>query len=81
MNDIVVLIRKVNEEWLYGKVGENEGMFPSNFIEIRVPLPDHNDKIVTCLYEFHPQALEDLKLVVRTIFFLVEIPVFINLIL
>nr|CAH7739176.1 unnamed protein product [Callosobruchus chinensis] len=38
VNDVIVLIRKINEEWYYGKVLDKEGMFPANFIDVQVPL-------------------------------------------
>lgn len=39
VNDVVILIRRVNVEWLYGQVEDREGIFPENFIQIMVPLP------------------------------------------
>lgn len=55
------LIRRVNKEWLYGKVYDREGIFPESFIQIKVPLPGEN-QIVTVLYEFTPQMAGDLPL-------------------
>jgi hypothetical protein len=60
-NDVVVLIRRVNKEWLYGKVCDKEGIFPESFVQIEVPLPCE-DQIVTALYEFRPQMAGDLLL-------------------
>lgn len=57
----MILIRRVNEEWLYGRVDDKEGIFPSSFIEVLVPLPD--DKYyATALYDFKPQMIGDLEL-------------------
>lgn len=61
VDDIVIILGKINEEWLYGKVGENEGMFPANFIDVRVSLL-HQRNIVTALYQFNPETADDLKL-------------------
>ncbi|KAL3290001.1 hypothetical protein HHI36_023378 [Cryptolaemus montrouzieri] len=40
VDDVVILIRRVNQEWLYGQVGDREGMFPENFINVINPLPE-----------------------------------------
>ncbi|XP_049821624.1 uncharacterized protein B0303.7 [Aethina tumida] len=65
IGDVVFLIRRINSEWLYGKIvgkdGEREGMFPANFIDIKVPLPNENNT-VTALFEFRPQMAGDLAL-------------------
>ncbi|XP_022915146.1 uncharacterized protein B0303.7 [Onthophagus taurus] len=60
-NDIVYLIKRLDKDWLYGKVGDREGMFPRSFIEIKIPLTDEED-VVTALYEFVPQMVGDLAL-------------------
>ncbi|XP_055636103.1 SH3 domain-containing protein 19 isoform X2 [Toxorhynchites rutilus septentrionalis] len=40
-NDKIYLVRRMDEEWLYGRDRRGcEGMFPTNFIEIKVPLQD-----------------------------------------
>lgn len=61
-NDIVYLLRRINSDWLYGRVADKEGMFPENFVDIQVPL-EGDEKIVIALYEFHPQMDGDLQLV------------------
>lgn len=61
MNDIVVILHRVNQEWLYGRICDKEGMFPASFIQIEVPLENEN-QIVTALYEFKPQMPGDLPL-------------------
>lgn len=58
---MVHLIRRVNKEWLYGQVCDKEGMFPENFIQIEVPLPEETN-LVTALYEFTPEISGDLEL-------------------
>ncbi|GLV43285.1 lethal (3) 05822 [Carabus blaptoides fortunei] len=63
VDDVVEILRRVNDEWLYGRVGDTEGMFPANFIDIQVPLLDDENNIATALYEFNPETPEDLKLV------------------
>ncbi|XP_044765384.1 uncharacterized protein B0303.7 [Coccinella septempunctata] len=40
VDDVVILIRRVNKEWLYGQVNDQEGIFPENFIQIINPLPE-----------------------------------------
>ncbi|KAK9889365.1 hypothetical protein WA026_004640 [Henosepilachna vigintioctopunctata] len=40
VDDVVILIRRVNKEWLYGQVEDREGIFPENFINVINPLPE-----------------------------------------
>lgn len=61
VNDIIILTRKINNDWFYGKTGEREGIFPANFIDVIVPLSE-NDNTVMALYEFKAQMDEDLSL-------------------
>ncbi|XP_018333133.1 SH3 domain-containing protein 19 [Agrilus planipennis] len=61
VNDIIVLLKKVNDEWYYGRVGDKEGMFPANFVDVQVPI-ETNDNNATALYEFIPQLPGDLPL-------------------
>lgn len=55
------LLRRVNTEWLYGRVDSKEGIFPANFVDIQVPLPEESN-MVTALYEFVPQTSNDLHI-------------------
>lgn len=61
VNDVVFLLRRISNEWFYGRVEEKEGMFPSNYIAIQVPLPE-DDRVVTATYEFSSQYPGDLPL-------------------
>uniref|UniRef100_V5FY66 SH3 domain-containing protein n=1 Tax=Anoplophora glabripennis TaxID=217634 RepID=V5FY66_ANOGL len=61
VNDVVILLRRINSEWLYGKVLDKEGMFPANFIDIQVPLSEDANTVMA-LYEFNPQMAGDLAL-------------------
>ncbi|KRT78339.1 SH3 domain-containing protein [Oryctes borbonicus] len=61
-NDIVLLIKRIDRGWLYGKIGDKEGIFPANFIDIQIPLPEDNEKFVKAIFEFHPELPEDLGL-------------------
>ena len=36
----MVLLKRVDEQWLMGKVGDKEGIFPQNFVDIIHPLHD-----------------------------------------
>ncbi|KAK7080673.1 hypothetical protein SK128_019266 [Halocaridina rubra] len=36
--EVIQLLYRVNEEWLFGRCGLKEGMFPENFVKIVVPL-------------------------------------------
>ncbi|KAL4229839.1 hypothetical protein ACF0H5_010231 [Mactra antiquata] len=37
--EVIVLVRSIDADWMVGKIGEKEGMFPRNFIKIKMPLP------------------------------------------
>ncbi|CAK1545599.1 unnamed protein product [Leptosia nina] len=60
----IILVRRVNDEWMYGKLKSGaEGVFPSNFVEVKVPLPsDGNTSLGTALalYDFSPVQDGDL---------------------
>lgn len=43
--DVIYLTRKVDESWLSGFCGMVEGMFPANFVNVVVPLPDEELEI------------------------------------
>ncbi|CAG4959879.1 unnamed protein product [Colias eurytheme] len=61
----IFLIRRENDEWMYGKLRTGaEGLFPSNYVEVKIPLPnDSKTKIGTALalYEFMPVQEGDLR--------------------
>jgi SH3 domain-containing protein 19 len=39
-NEKIYLVRQINEEWLFGRNRRGcEGMFPANFVEIKIPIP------------------------------------------
>ena len=38
--DTVLLLRRVDDQWLVGRVGDKEGIFPQNFVDIIHPLHD-----------------------------------------
>ncbi|KAL6432176.1 hypothetical protein ACFW04_006698 [Cataglyphis niger] len=59
--DIVQLIKKINDDWLEGRIGNRQGMFPFNFIDIKIPLPGLPDNIVTALYTFVGETNDDLS--------------------
>nr|XP_033325275.1 uncharacterized protein B0303.7-like [Megalopta genalis] len=58
--DIIYLIRKVNDDWMEGRIGSRQGIFPINFIDIKVQLPGLPDNIVTAIYSFNGETPEDL---------------------
>lgn len=77
-NEKIYLLRKINEEWYYGRDKRGcEGMFPINYLDVKIKLP--NDTIpatssavpsmavqsqtkVKVLYTFNGEVAEDLKL-------------------
>nr|XP_034172384.1 uncharacterized protein B0303.7-like isoform X1 [Osmia lignaria]XP_034172385.1 uncharacterized protein B0303.7-like isoform X1 [Osmia lignaria]XP_034172387.1 uncharacterized protein B0303.7-like isoform X1 [Osmia lignaria]XP_034172388.1 uncharacterized protein B0303.7-like isoform X1 [Osmia lignaria] len=59
--DKIYLIKKVNDDWMEGRIGNRKGIFPINFIDIRVPLPGVPDNVVVAIYSFKGETIEDLK--------------------
>lgn len=59
--DVVQLIKKINNDWLEGRIGNRQGMFPLSFIDIKVPLPGLSDNVVTALYAFQGENSDDLS--------------------
>lgn len=41
--DLVYLIKRVDDSWLYGMCGGVEGMFPTGYVNIVVPLAEEQD--------------------------------------
>lgn len=40
-NDKIRLLKKLNKEWMHGRLRNGmEGMFPANFVQVVVPLPE-----------------------------------------
>ncbi|GLH00036.1 Uncharacterized protein GBIM_06506 [Gryllus bimaculatus] len=65
-NDVIHILKKVNDEWLLGEKGNQQGMFPANFIEVIVPLEESvaansGVQTVTALYPFPAQQWDDLN--------------------
>lgn len=61
------LVKKVNDDWLEGKIGNRQGIFPLSFIDIKVPLPGLSDNVVTALYAFLGENSDDLSFEVSKI--------------
>lgn len=64
----MILLRVVNDEWMEGRIGIREGMFPANFIDIKVPISDAPTNIVNALYTFRGETWEDLPFEVPSSF-------------
>uniref|UniRef100_A0A336LME0 CSON011085 protein n=1 Tax=Culicoides sonorensis TaxID=179676 RepID=A0A336LME0_CULSO len=78
-NEKIYLMRRLNDEWLFGRNKRGcEGMFPANFIDVKIPLSDDSaicsgsstpsvemgskSVKVKALYDFHAEHPEDLSL-------------------
>lgn len=77
-NEKIYIMRRLNNEWLFGRNKRGcEGMFPANYLDIKIPLTDDSaicsgsstpsvEQLkgvkVKALYEFHAETLEDLSL-------------------
>lgn len=59
--DVVVLIKAVNSDWAEGRVGIRRGIFPVNFVDVKVPLPGLSTNTVNALYTFKGETWEDLS--------------------
>ncbi|CAH0384562.1 unnamed protein product [Bemisia tabaci] len=63
--DVILLTREVNEEWFMGCLNGREGMFPSNYVEVKVPLnsadssSSENRKVIA-IFDFHAESWDDL---------------------
>jgi len=75
-NDVIFLLHRVNNDWLYGQFGHNQGMFPANFIRVVVPLSKSSisqqrqqagAQTVTALYPFASETWDDLELKVSVV--------------
>lgn len=66
----IVLMKKINDEWYQGRCNSKEGMFPSNFVRIVVPLDQsipHAPATLTpysavALFPFQAETSQDLSL-------------------
>ncbi|XP_078682711.1 uncharacterized protein LOC144917047 isoform X2 [Branchiostoma floridae x Branchiostoma belcheri] len=68
--DAILLIERVNADWLLGRVGSNKGLCPQSFIKVIIPLPgDGQDGTqmapgsgprAVALYNFEPGQSDDL---------------------
>lgn len=63
-NDVINLVRRVDENWFIGEKSGRQGSVPVNFLQVRVPLQDDelSDRFVTSLYKFAPETWDDLEL-------------------
>lgn len=44
---MVELLRRVDEQWMMGRLKTKEGMFPVNFIDVVEPPPDSSSPVVS----------------------------------
>jgi SH3 domain. len=77
-NDVIFLLRRVNDDWFYGQFGNHQGMFPANFIRVVAPLSTSSisqqrqqagAQTVTALYPFAAETWDDLELKVSVAWF------------
>ncbi|XP_062513578.1 SH3 domain-containing protein 19-like isoform X2 [Corticium candelabrum] len=65
VDDVVILLNRVDENWLMGRVGENEGMFPQKFIKIVKNLPGWNLPLYPCavaMFDFDGETEDELTI-------------------
>ena len=58
VGDTVELLAKVGTEWLRGRLAGQEGIFPREFVEIKLHLPEEGgqaDGLSKALYDFDGQ--------------------------
>ncbi|CAH0677815.1 unnamed protein product [Spodoptera exigua] len=66
-NSKIKLIRRVDQEWLFGSLRSGaQGLFPSNYVEIKIPLPNEAPStpligVAVALYDFEPVEPGDLR--------------------
>lgn len=61
------LVKKINDDWLEGRIGNRQGIFPLSFIDIKISLPGLSDNVVTALYAFPGENSDDLSFEVSKI--------------
>ncbi|XP_014219561.1 abl interactor 1 isoform X2 [Copidosoma floridanum] len=59
--DIVYLTKLINDNWMEGRVNNREGMFPINFVDVKIPLPGLETNVVNALYAFKAETSDDLS--------------------
>lgn len=59
--DVVYLTKLINDSWMEGRVGSREGMFPVNFVDVKIPLPGLDTNVVNALYSFKAETSDDLS--------------------
>jgi len=71
---LVYLTKKIDDAWLYGTCAGYERMFPSNYVNVVVPLPENNsdsqrmvqvesqNHYADVLYQFDAETESDLNL-------------------
>ena len=77
INDKILILHQVNNDWYFGQNGENQGMFPANFIKVIVPLNDTNpknnqrspDRMVKATFSFSAETWDDLEFQVSILFY------------
>ena len=37
-DDVIVLVKELDSDWLVGQIGDKEGMFPKSFVKVKMPL-------------------------------------------
>jgi hypothetical protein len=80
---LVYLIKQIDDAWLYGQCAGAEGMFPSNYVNVVVPLTDEDNQqppeqdqtqlsnpcfFADALYQFEAEADGDINLRVSCTF-------------
>jgi hypothetical protein len=71
--DVVYLTNIINDSWIEGQVGDREGMFPANFLDVKVPLPGQHTNVVNALYTFKAEIADDLSFEVMSMFKLITL--------
>lgn len=64
-DDIIIILSQVDENWLMGRVGDQEGMFPTKFIKIVKNLPGWNLPKYPCaiaIFDFDGEAEDELTI-------------------
>ncbi|XP_046670416.1 uncharacterized protein B0303.7 [Homalodisca vitripennis] len=66
VNDVIHLIERVNDDWMRGTLMGKEGIFPTSYTKVVIPLEtsgeeqSHQLKYVVALYTFKPETWDDL---------------------
>lgn len=56
--DVIILRKRVDQNWFYGELGGKSGFVPASFVQVVVPIPTHVPQC-KALYDFQISSSEE----------------------